>query len=74
MYRTYIKRIIEVVIPGETPKELLTSAKELKVQEKIISDTFMVEDENEMIIAKQKVIYDGVGKVLRYGNSIILGE
>ena len=66
MYKTYIKRIIEVVVSGKTPEELLTSAKELKAEEKIISDTFMVEDEGECIIAKQKVIYDGVGKVLRF--------
>ncbi len=65
MYHTYIKRIIEVVVPGTTPEELLNSAKELKVKENVISDTFLVEDENELIIAKQKVTYDGVGKVLR---------
>lgn len=65
MYKTYIKRIIEVVVSGKTPEELLTSAKELKAEEKIISDTFMVEDESGCIIAKQKVIYDGVGKILR---------
>mgnify|MGYP001568728685 CR=1 FL=1 len=65
MYRTYIKRIIEIEAPGDTPEAILKAAMGNKYAEKIVSDTFMVEDEKELIIAKQKVIYDGVGKVLR---------
>lgn len=66
MYRTYIKRIIEVDVLGDTPEEKLENAKKKTAQERIISDTFMVENEKEEIIVKQKIIYDGVGKVLRF--------
>ena len=70
MYNIFIKRIIKVDIPNtiETPETLLKTAEEKKAKETIISDTFMVEDENKLIIAKEKVIYDGVGKVIRFEN------
>jgi len=68
MYKTYIKRIIEVEVDGSTPEEKLENAKKKTAKETIISDTFLVEDEKEIIIAKEKVIYDGVGKVIRFEN------
>ncbi len=69
MYSAYIKRIIKVKIPltseiSETPDEVLEKAKHT-LEGEVISDTFLVEDENELIVAKQKVVYDGIGKVLR---------
>jgi len=68
MYNIFIKRIIKVDIPNttETPEALLKTAEEKKAKETIISDTFLIEDDKQIIIAKQKVIYDGVGKVLRF--------
>jgi len=68
MYRNLIKRMIEVTVSGETPEELLTAMIQKKTEERIISDTFMVEDEKGNIIAKQKAVYDGVGKVIRFEN------
>lgn len=68
MYKTFIKRIIEVEVEGTTPEEKLAKAKEKKAEERIISDTFLVEDDNQLIVAKEKVIYDGVGKVIRFEN------
>jgi len=70
MYNIFIKRIIKVDIPNtiETPEALLKTAEEKKAKETIISDTFMVEDDRQIIIAKEKVIYDGVGKVIRFEN------
>jgi hypothetical protein len=65
MYHTYIKRILKVEVTGDTPEEVLAELKKKQTQEILISDTFLVEDDNELIVAKQKVIYDGVGKVLR---------
>ena len=68
MYKTYIKRIIEVEVLGVTPEEKLALMKEKKAKETIISDTFLIEDDKQIIIAKEKVIYDGVGKVIRFEN------
>jgi hypothetical protein len=62
MYSTYIKRIIRVEVLGATPEEKLSAAKEQKAVEEIISDTFFVEDDKGLIVHKEKVIYDGVGK------------
>jgi len=70
MYNIFIKRIIKVDIPNttETAEALLKTAEEKKAKETIISDTFLIEDERQIIIAKEKVIYDGVGKVIRFEN------
>lgn len=70
MYNIFIKRIIKLDIPNttETPETLLKTAEEKLAKETIISDTFLIEDENKIIIAKEKVIYDTVGKVIRFEN------
>lgn len=74
MYRTLIKRIIEIKVEGETPEEILKLAREKKFEEKIISDTFMVKDKEDIVIAKHKVIYVGDGEVLRYDKLLERGN
>ena len=73
MYYGFRKRITRIEIPNttETPEEVLKLAKEKEFEEKLISDSFFIEEKEDgtgTIIAKEKVIYDGseLGKVLRY--------
>jgi len=55
--KIYIKRILEVEIPiaQETPLELLEIAKKKTYPEKLISDTFIVEGDEGIILEKDKV-------------------
>ena len=68
MYYAYIKRIIKVDVAGENPEELLKLIKEKTLPEKIISNTFIVEDEKGIIADKEKVIYEGDGHAFVYTN------
>jgi hypothetical protein len=62
MYHTYIKRIIKIEVPGATPEETLENAKKQKFEERVISDSFFIEDDNELVLAKEKIIYGTTGK------------
>ena len=69
---TYIKRIIylpEANIKG-TPTEVLASIKETPAKEVILSDTFLVEGDDGIIVAKEKIVYEGnpLGKSLVFGS------
>lgn len=57
----YIKRIIKINIDTKDPQDAITKAKTNNFLEDIISDTFIVTDENGIILAKEKVNYKGEG-------------
>ena len=68
----YIKRIIylpDADVSGKS-EDVLSSIKEIKTREVIISDTFLVEDDKGMMVAKEKIVYEGnpLGKSLVFGS------
>ena len=56
----YSKRVIKFEINGDLPaEEMLKLAKIGGLPESVVSDTFLITDKEGMILAKDKVVYDG---------------
>ncbi len=66
MNHIYTKRIIKINIDSSNPEEAINNAKNGNFNEEIISDTFLVTDENGIILAKEKVNYVGEGVYFTY--------
>ena len=68
----YIKRIIYLPDADAkgTPEEILARIKAKSTKDVIISDTFLVEDDSGIMVAKEKVIYDGS----QFGKSLVFGS
>ena len=66
MYYAYSKRIIRFKVTERLPNEMLALVKK-GAPEEVISDTFFIDNEEGIVVAKEKVIYDGT----EFGKSIV---
>ena len=75
----YIKRVIRVEIPTVELSKDATSVLVVSTQkiypETVISETFIIEDDKtHLIVAKEKVVYDGKGHRFITDGRPLIGE
>ena len=58
---------MQIPLYGKTMKQLLEAAKTGTFEEKVISDSFYVENDEGIILDKEKVVYEGEGHTFVQG-------